>query len=178
MGFGKVFAVVFGVLIIIGGAYCLFTPVETFTALSWLVGAVMVADGVANAVTWFQMRKAGINNLWPLIGAIISVVLGVVILGNFFAQFVVERVLIYMLAAWLIIGGAIRIFMGVKMRSAYKEGLDRYKNWLLVLILGIAILVIGVISLFDPLGLMATVGVLMGISIIAMGVGVLGLAFA
>ena len=178
MGFGKVFAVIFGVLIIIGGAYCLFTPVETFASLSWLVGIVMVADGVANAVVWFQMRKSGFSNVWPLIGGIASVVLGILILGNYFARFAVEMMLIYMLAAWLIVGGAMRILMSLNMRTAYKEGDDRFRNWVPVLILGILILAVGVISLFDPLGLMATVGIFMGISIVAMGIGVIGLALA
>ena len=178
MQFGRVFAIIFGILIIIGGGYCIFTPVETFTTLSWLVAVVMVADGIANAVTWFQMRKMGVNNVWPLIGAIASVILGVVILFNFFAQYVVEMILIYMLAIWLIIGGAIRIFMSLKIRSAYNQGRDVSQNWVPLLILGIAILIIGVISLFDPLGLMATIGVFMGITILSMGVGVIGLALA
>ena len=73
---------IFGVLLVIGGIYCLVTPVETFGVLGWLIGLAMLVEGVSSALTWNERRKFGFADGWTLVGALASIVLGVVVLGS------------------------------------------------------------------------------------------------
>ena len=43
----KIIAIIMGVLLAIGGVYCMFAPIATYATISWLIGAAMVIEGVA-----------------------------------------------------------------------------------------------------------------------------------
>ena len=45
--FAKILAVILGILIVIGGFYCLFAPGLTYLIVGWVVGFVMVLGAVA-----------------------------------------------------------------------------------------------------------------------------------
>ena len=47
----KAVSVILGVLMIIAGVYCFFTPVETSTVIPFVLGIVMVGDGIGRIVT-------------------------------------------------------------------------------------------------------------------------------
>ena len=53
----KAVSVILGVLMIIAGVYCFFTPVETSTVIPFVLGIVMVGDGIGRIVTWFDIRN-------------------------------------------------------------------------------------------------------------------------
>ena len=42
----KVISVILGVLTIIAGVYCFFTPVETSAVIPFVLGIVMIGDGI------------------------------------------------------------------------------------------------------------------------------------
>ena len=50
----KVLSVILGVLTIIAGVYCFFTPVETSAVIPFVLGIVMIGDGIGRIVTWFD----------------------------------------------------------------------------------------------------------------------------
>ncbi len=178
MNASRVIAIILGVLVIIGGVWCLMTPGATYLSLAWLLGIVMVADGIANIVTWFQLRKMGHSNGWALAGAIVSIVLGVVVLGSSAAQLAVDLFLAYMLAVWLIISGIARIFFGWRMRQATRIAQVQIvgHSWWAPFILGILLAIVGVLSLFNPTALMLATGMMIGLAIIVSGVSVIALA--
>lgn len=174
----RVIALILGVLVVIGGIYCLMTPGLTYLSLAWLLGLIMVVDGIANIVTWFELRKEGASNGWALAAAIVSVVLGVIVLGSYAAQLAVDLFIAYMLAAWLIVSGIARILFGWRMRKLHKtfDTLVIGKNWWAAFILGILLVVVGVLSLFNPTALMLATGMMIGLAIIISGVSVIALA--
>ena len=55
----KVITIILGVLLAIGGVYCMFAPIATYATIGWLIGASMVIDGVARIVMWSELRKTG-----------------------------------------------------------------------------------------------------------------------
>ena len=174
----RILAVILGVLIVIGGIYCFMMPEATCLSLAWLLGIVMVADGVANIVTWFQLRKSGYSNGWVLFGAIISIIFGIVLLGSYAAQFAVELFFAYMTGAWLVVTGIIRIGYSFQMRKL-NQGIQPQSigdRWWFSLIVGILVVIAGVMCLFNPMIAIASMGMLVGISIIVAGISVIALA--
>lgn len=174
----NVIAIILGIIVVIGGIYCLMTPGITYLSLAWLLGLVMVVDGIANIVTWFQLRKDGYSNGWALAAAVVSVVLGVVVLCSFAVQMAVDLFIAYMLAAWLIVSGIARILFGWRMRTLHKK-MDTQiigKNWWAAFVLGILLVIVGVLSLVNPTALMLATGMMIGLAIIIAGVSVIALA--
>lgn len=175
----KILAIIFGVFIIIGGIYCLMMPTATYMSLAWLLGIVMVVDGIANIVTWFQLRKSGHSSGWALFEAIISIIFGIVLLGSFAAQLAVDLFFAYMIAAWLIVTGIMRIGLSLQMRKL-NQGVQPQsigERWWFMLIMGILVIIAGIMCMFNPMIAMASVGMIIGISIIVVGVSVIALAF-
>ena len=174
----NVLAIIFGVLIIVGGIYCLMTPATTYMSLAWMLGIVMIVDGIANIVTWFQLRKEGLSNGWVLFDGVISIIFGIVLLGSFAARFAVDLFFAYAIAIWLIVTGIMRIGHSLQMRKL-NQGIQPQsigERWWFALIMGILVIIAGVMCLFNPMIAMMSMGMLIGISVIFVGVSVIALA--
>lgn len=171
----RVIAIILGVLMIIGGAYCMFAPIATYAALSWLIGITMIIEGVGSAVTWNSRRKLGFADGWTLAGAIVSIILGVFLLGSFAARVAMDVFIAYLIAFWLVFGGVMRIVTAINIRRYQKETGDAgdAPNWILLLILGILIIILGILCIFNPTAIMISVGFMLGLSIVCSGVGLL-----
>ena len=168
----KVVSIILGALMLIGGVYCLFTPIATYSALSWLIGFSMLVEGIGSVLTWNDRRKLGFADGWTLAGAIVSIILGCFLLGSFAAQLAVDLFIAYLIAAWLVIGGITRIVVSLKLRKLRNTaGAGAIgANWGVLLVMGIIVTVLGVMCLFDPIAVMIGVGVMLGISIVCVGV--------
>lgn len=170
----RVLTIILGALLIVGGIYCMFAPVATYSALGWVIGLSMVAEGIANVVTWNSRRKLGLASGWTLAAAIVSIVLGVFLLGSFALQFAVDMFIAYTIAIWLVFGGIARIVTAIAARSSFgKEGA---RGWIVQLIFGVLIVILGVLCIFNPLSIMAGVGLMWGVSIVAVGAGLIAVS--
>lgn len=172
----SVLMIIFSIIMIICGIYCLVTPIQTFSALGWIAGIAVIATGVA-AIFRYASHKAG-RNIWDLIGGIIGVLVGVFITINSFAQFATNMVIAYAVALWLLIYGICGIGDANSLRKINKEIPDAFRtaSWLVVMILSILTAVLGVICIFQPMVAAFSVGLLIGISILISGVKTLVLA--
>lgn len=164
----KVITIIMGVLLVVGGIYCIMTPVATYSAMGWLIGLSMVVEGVASAITWNERRKLGIASGWSLAGSIVSIILGVFLLGSFALQFAVDVFIAYLIAVWLIIAGVARVVAAISARNSQDQAYA--STWAIQLVLGVLIVILGILYIFNPLSAMIGVGLLMGMSIVAVGV--------
>ena len=169
----RVITFIMGALLVVGGIYCMFAPIATYAALSWLIGIAMVAEGVGCVVIWSDLRKRGLASAWTLVGAIISIVLGVFLLGSFAAQVAMDFFIAFMIAAWLIIAGVTRVIAAFSARGLQSKTGTNEVSWVGLLILGILTVVLGILCFFNPLAVMASVGLLLGISIVCVGAGLI-----
>ena len=172
-------AIILGIVVMIGGIACMFMPEETYLSLAWLLGVCMVADGIASIVTWMRLRKIGFTNKWALVQALISIVLGVAILASSAMQVAIDLLIAYLVAAWLIVGGAMRMLYAWRMREIHKTLGTQYtgKRWWMPFILGALLAAFGIASLFNPAMLMTSIGLIIGLSIIVAGASIISLAF-
>lgn len=171
----KAITIILGAIMLVGGVYCMIAPIETYSTLSWLIGAAMIVEGVGSALSWSERRRYGLADGWTLVGAIVSIVLGVFLLGSYAAQYAVDLFIAYIIAIWLVIGGVTRIAASIGIRNYQNQmGLGPAPiNWVALLCLGILIVILGVLCIFNPTSVMVGVGFLLGLAIVFVGTGLL-----
>lgn len=188
----RVLTGILGVLSVIAGIVCLAWPGLTYISLAWIIGAVMIVDGVGNIVAWPERKSLGLANGWSLAGAIISLVFGIVLLASNGMRFLMDVYLVYMAAAWLIVYGVLRVVMAFKMRSARKKLLAAATNsglvpagaqapkarWGWVLCMGILMVICGILGFLNPVMFAIALGTMIGITIVLFGFDMIVMAFA
>ena len=165
-----VLMIIFSILMIICGVDCMVTPVETFSALGWIAGCAIIVAGVS-AVFRYASGKDG-RSVWELVGGIAGILFGGFIIINAFAQFATNMVIAYAAALWLLIYGICGVAEALKLRRINQELPSelRTAGWLVVMLLGVATAVLGVICVFQPMITILSVGLLIGVSILISGI--------
>ncbi len=176
----RVLTIIMGVLLAIAGVFCIFAPVETYLSLGWLIGALMLLDGIGGAVTWHARHKEGLADGWALASAILSIVLGAAMLFSMTFRLSVDVFLAYVIAAWMIGLGGLRCASAYRLRQAASAGVAGIdgSSWGFILLGGIAMLLLGVLSIVNPAVTMASVGIMIGIAVLASGVSLVTLGMS
>ncbi len=166
----SVILILMSILMIVCGVDCIATPVATFSALGWLAGGSIVVVGVS-AIFRFAAGREG-RSVWELIGGIAGVLFGGFIVVNAFAQFATNLVIAVTAAVWMAVYGVCGISEALALRKLNQAlpGELRTAGWLVVLILGAATAVIGIVCVFQPWITMISVGLLIGVSILISGI--------
>lgn len=171
----RVVGIVIGALTIVLGIYCLFTPVETYGVVSWFIAFAMIADGISKIMLWNDYRKLGESDTWALVGGILSIVLGIVLASSLFARVAVDVFIAYFVSCWLLFAGCVRIGRSFKMRKI-RRTIDSQvlgANWGLAFVAGVAMVVLGILCVFNPIIVVVALGWQIGIALIVGGVGLL-----
>lgn len=107
-----------GIIGLAAGAYALFMPGVAILALSWLLGAWLLVTGFAALGSAFTVRRHVANEMFWLLGAIVSIVFGVAI---FFTPILGAWALIYGLSLYAIVAGFIFISLAMRLRSIHEK---------------------------------------------------------
>ncbi|MBR1634202.1 MAG: DUF308 domain-containing protein [Lachnospiraceae bacterium] len=176
----RIIAGIVGVLLILGGFYCIMTPGLTYFSLGFFIGFSMLADGIARTVNWFSMRETHKTSGWVLASGIISLVFGLIILSSIGMQISVDLFLAYLVAFWLVILGGMRIAHAIMFRNGAKEyGMEFISGkWWIGLLTGILLLLVGIVSVINPTALIFTIGFMIGFAILISGINMLSFAIA
>jgi uncharacterized membrane protein HdeD (DUF308 family) len=131
--------VVRGVAGILFGLLTLFAPGMSFAALVLWFGAFALIDGMLAVVSAIRHRG---HEHWGMLmlQGVFGVAAGVV---TFFWPAITALALLYLIAAWAIITGALEIAVAIRLRRAIRG------EWLLVLC-GIASVALGVLVMLFP----------------------------
>ena len=164
----KILAIIMGVLLAIGGFYCVAAPVATYEALIWLFAIGIIVDGVTRILVWNEQRKAGVASGWTLAGGILSIILGILLLSNIALNIITGVFLAYVIAIGMVVGGITRIVAAFQIRNA--GPFAGQSSWVAILILGLLTTAVGIWFVINPGAVVITVGFLMGLSIIFSGV--------
>ena len=167
----RVLGIIFGVLIVLLGIWCIMTPVETYGVISWLIAFALIAEGISSIMVWNDYRKIGVSDTFMLIGGIISIILGIVLLGSLALRYAVDVFIAYVVAWWLLITGVIRIVRSFKMRNA-RNTIEAQvgTNWGLALVLGVLQVLLGIFCVANPVIVAVALGLEIGIGLIAGGI--------
>ena len=78
----KTLFVILGILMILAGITCFFTPIETSSVIPFIFGLAMVIDGIGRIIAWFSIREYAPQSGWVLASSIISLVFGLMLFGE------------------------------------------------------------------------------------------------
>lgn len=110
----------YGALAIIIGGYLLVTPLAASLALIYTVAFVIIFFGVTQIMLGVRVRKA-VTGEWVLyVAGGLSVLFGAFILAN---TLVGAVTVVYLIATWALLVGALRVVFALKARKFGKSGL-------------------------------------------------------
>ncbi len=153
-----VLSIVAGVLLIIFGFSCLFTPLATFLSAGILVGIMFLVYGVAGIVRSFS-HKAEILE-WIL--NILAVAVGLIAMFRPGGTLVIDHIILIIIAIWFLVQGLIQITMSFREKA-------QNPNWYWGLIAGILGILVGILCFVNPAIPAVTVGILISFFFIESG---------
>lgn len=163
----KIFSIVLGVIMAICGISCMCTPIMTFLEGGYFLVILLAVYGIAAIVKAVMQKEYGITFIF----GILSVILGIVIMVVPGLILMTDGMLIYIMAVWFLIQGAVSIIVSFQQKKV-EEG----KGWIWTLVLGILSVLLGIYSLAHPLLLAFTFGVLVGVYFIESGINMIVIA--
>ena len=166
----RVLTIIGGVIMVAGGAFCFVNSGQTFLNIAFVVGAIMVINGVIHSLAYFVGRglhNRGDNNGWILIDGLLTLLLGVLILCN---QLVVDMAIPMIFGMWVLVSGLLRIEAATHINRERKNA-----NFKATMITGIVTTLIGIFGFTDPLFTWVTVVSLLGIFLMIQGINAIEL---
>ena len=164
----RIIGVVLGILMCIGGYYCMATPALTFASIAIVFGITLIERAIANFVLWYKLRKTKLDRGLLLVNAILSLLCGIGLLTNSFTQLFVDTMILTIISIVMTASGIIEIVDAIKVDRNIEGA-----HWVLSLIGGILVLIGGIFSLTNPLVLSITLGLVIAIDIFAFGIGLI-----
>ncbi len=161
-----VFMAILGVLVMIFGFSCMFTPLGTFLSLGVLIGIVLLIYGVSGMVRMFTGQSGIVEGIFSAI----SLVLGVVSFFRPGTTLIFDSIMIYAFSIWFILMGIVTIYAALGVRKLGQGG------WVFNLIVGILAIILGIYSLVHPMVAALATGILVGLYIVEIGCDMLTLA--
>lgn len=155
---------------ILTAAFCFMNPGQTFLVLAFVIGMVMVVNGIIHTLAYLigrGLHNKGDNNGWILTEALITLILGILILCN---QLVVDAAIPMVFGIWVVVSGILRIEASTHINKEKK-----ITNFRTTLITGILTVVIGVFGFINPMIGWLSTAILLGMFMLIQGVNVLEL---
>ena len=168
----KVLSVLLGVLMIMAGVYCFFTPVETSAVIPFVLGIVMIGDGIARIVTWFDIRDIVRQSAWVLVSAVVSLIFGLMLTFSPVLQMSVGVFVILLTGWWILALGIIRIVHAFHLLKLKKES-DGFGFGEMLGSNCALLTIFGVIVILNPMLGLGVIGVLIGCGVITAGVNLI-----
>jgi len=165
----KILLWVLGGLMAVCGVLLAGTPLMTFWETSYFFIVLLIVYGFAAILRGITKKSFDTSFLF----GILSLAVGLAILFVPGLKFMTSTTIIYMLAVWFLLQGAVTLTMGIRGK---KKG-DETTKWLGNLVMAVLCLVLGIYSLFHPVALAFSVGMLLGIYFIVSGINLVILGF-
>ena len=166
----RILTIIGGILMVMTGAFCFSSPGQTFLALAFIVGLVMVLNGTIHAVAYLSGRglhNKGDNNGWILTDALITLLLGILVLCN---QLVADTAIPMVFGMWVLVTGILRIEAATHINKEKK-----LKNFRTTMITGVLTTLIGLFGFINPLVAWLTTTFLLGLFMVMQGVNIIEL---
>ena len=166
----RILTIISGILMILTAAFCFMNPGQTFLVLAFVIGLVMVLNGIIHTLAYLigrGLHNKGDNNGWILTEALITLVLGILILCT---QLVVDAAIPMVFGIWVVVSGILRIEASTHINKEKKK-----TNFRTTLITGILTVFIGVFGFINPMIGWLSTAILLGMFMLIQGINVLEL---
>ncbi len=152
----RVLSIIFGILMVICGICCLFTPLGTALALNIFIVIMAAVYGVVGIIMGISEKHFGVGFVFSIISVLFSI--AVLIFPILLVDF--KIIVSYMAVCWIIIMGIVSIVSSIQVSK-----LTDSKMWIFELIIGILSVLLGIYSLFHPIVFSVTIDWLIGLII-------------
>lgn len=163
----SILSIILGVLLIIGGVCCMFTPFATFLSAGFIIAIMMFVYGVYGVVRFFN-KESGVLEL---ISSILAILVGVIAVVRPGSTLVIDGFVLNMVSAWLVVKGFINIIIFIRARN-------EVKGWGWGVAIGVLSVIAGILSFMHPMITALTVGIMMGMFFIENGIDMIVLGSA
>ena len=154
-----IFSIILGILMIIGGFACMFTPLTTYFSTGYFMSIMLLFFGIAGLIRCF-MKK---SNTLEIVVSVMAIAVGLISLFIPGTTLVFDTMMLYMTAAWFVVQGIVSIVLAFKLKKT--DDL-----WFVGLIAGILGVIVGVYSFLHPSMLAVSSGMLIGFYFIEAGI--------
>ena len=163
--------VIFGVLMILGGISLTATPLMTFMSAGYCIVILFFFWGLFGIFRGIREQKYDKDFFFAVLSLILGII-GVAVPG--IAE-MSNSILLYIAAGWFMIHGVMSVINAIRSKS---EGVDTV-SWVIGIILGVAELILAILSVAQPAMLAISLGLLIafyfiesGIHMILLGAGI------
>ena len=128
------------------GVFCFINPGQTFMTMAFVIGSVMVINGLIHALGFLLARGSfgiGDNNGWILIDAVLTLLLGILILCN---QLTVDIAIPMIFGMWVLVSGLLRFEASTRINRQKKPA-----NFKAAFVTGIVTIIVGLFGFINPL---------------------------
>ncbi|MBQ2765189.1 MAG: DUF308 domain-containing protein [Firmicutes bacterium] len=156
----KILLIILGAIMAIFGMTMICTPVATFLETGYFFAILLLVFGVISTIDLITEKKYNLN----LAFALLTAIFGILLLAIPGFMLVADSFLVYIMAVWFILQGAVNIYTAVQGKK------QKTKGWFWGILIGILDVIIGIYSVFHPMVLAFTLGILVGCYFIISGV--------
>jgi uncharacterized membrane protein HdeD (DUF308 family) len=162
--------IIYGVVLILLGLFAIAVPGIATLAVELMVGWLLLIGGVVGLIAVFQAGRSASGFWWNLFTSIVFILAGLSLLMRPLSGVITLTII---LAAYLLAGGIMRIFLAL----GYRGKLPGAWGW--VMFSGLVDIVLGLIIISGMPGTAVwVIGLLVGINMFMMGVAILMVALA
>ena len=157
-----ILSIILGIMMIIAGSCCFFTPLSTFLSTGYFMSVMFLFYGIVGLVRSFKKKADTLE----VVVSVLAIVVGLISLFLPGTTLVFDAIMIYMTAAWFLVMGIVSIVVAFKVRKIEK-------NWFVGLISGILGVIVGIYSFLHPQMLALSSGMLIGFYFIETGISLI-----
>ncbi len=168
----KGLTIVSGIIMIAAGAFCFINPGQTFMTMAFVIGTVMALCGIIHVLAYVIGRTPhgkGDNNGWILIDALLTLLLGILVLFN---QLTVDMAIPMVFGMWVLVSGLLRLEAASRIDRQRKPG-----NFKATLITGIITVVMGLLGFINPFVTYVSIIPILGFFMLIQGINSIELGF-
>lgn len=164
----RLLTIISGVMLIISGLFCFANAGETFLALAFILGLVMILSSIIQIISyWWGRVDRSDNNSWIFAEAIITLIMGVLIQTSLIAA---DAAIPMVFGMWAMFSGVLRFVVATLINPSKKTS-----NFLWTMIIGILGIICGIYAFVNPMTGNLPIAVLLGIIFLMQGIGILEL---
>lgn len=165
----RVLTIISGVLLVLTGVFCFANPGETFLSLAFVLGLIMVVNSIIQGISywWGRGKKQNDNNGWIMTEAIITFILGALVLGS---QIAADVAVPMVFGMWVMFSGILRVVAATNINLTNKKA-----NFIWTMVTGLVCVVGGLYAFLNPIIAGLPIAILLGILFVLQGISTLEL---
>lgn len=175
----KIINCMVGIFAIIGSIYCLFFPGISFLNVGWVITVILGIFGICSIAFYFTKKKMykdlmieGVHGVFGLIVGIAAAVVSILAIFVPSIQIALDVIILVIFAIWMIADGISSIAESLAIKKASTS-----KSWILALILGIIMIILGIYGICHLIFLGRFIGIAIGVMLMSYGIKLIASLF-